>query len=96
MTNGRGKFTGDAQCSLAISVGQHFDPNRRPILRLIVGPPIDSTMLMLSIMRFPVLLLLLLLSIERATERPNILFIMTDDHAAHTMSCYGSKVNETL
>src|SRR3954463_8124496 len=31
----------------------------------------------------------------RAAERPNILFIMTDDHAAHAMSCYGSKVNET-
>ncbi len=30
-----------------------------------------------------------------AAERPNILFIMTDDHAAHAMSAYGSKVNET-
>src|SRR5258707_139253 len=30
-----------------------------------------------------------------AAERPNILFIMTDDHAAHAMSCYRSKVNET-
>src|SRR4051794_31423261 len=30
-----------------------------------------------------------------AAERPNILFIMTDDHAAHAMSCYGSKVNQT-
>ncbi|HVY71469.1 MAG TPA: sulfatase-like hydrolase/transferase, partial [Verrucomicrobiae bacterium] len=30
-----------------------------------------------------------------AERRPNILFIMTDDHAAHAMSCYGSKVNET-
>jgi arylsulfatase A-like enzyme len=29
------------------------------------------------------------------SERPNILFIMTDDHAAHAMSCYGSKVNQT-
>lgn len=27
--------------------------------------------------------------------RPNILFIMTDDHASHAMSCYGSKINET-
>src|SRR4051812_46058403 len=27
--------------------------------------------------------------------RPNILFIMTDDHAAHAMSCYGSVVNKT-
>ena len=27
--------------------------------------------------------------------RPNILFIMSDDHAAHAMSCYGSRVNET-
>ena len=26
---------------------------------------------------------------------PNILFIMTDDHAAHAMSCYGSRINQT-
>jgi len=30
-----------------------------------------------------------------STERPNILFIMTDDHASHAMSCYGSRINET-
>ena len=28
-------------------------------------------------------------------SQPNILFIMSDDHAAHAMSCYGSKINET-
>ena len=28
-------------------------------------------------------------------ERPNIVFIMSDDHAAHAMSCYGSRVNVT-
>jgi arylsulfatase A-like enzyme len=28
-------------------------------------------------------------------KRPNILFIMTDDHAAHAMSCYGSRINKT-
>jgi arylsulfatase A-like enzyme len=28
-------------------------------------------------------------------QRPNILFIFTDDHASHAMSCYGSKVNDT-
>ncbi|GIP26065.1 sulfatase [Paenibacillus sp. J23TS9] len=28
-------------------------------------------------------------------KRPNILFIMSDDHAAHAMSCYDSKINET-
>jgi Sulfatase len=27
--------------------------------------------------------------------RPNIVFIMTDDHAAHAISAYGSKVNKT-
>ena len=30
-----------------------------------------------------------------ATGRPNILFIMADDHAAHAMSCYGSYRNRT-
>jgi arylsulfatase A-like enzyme len=28
-------------------------------------------------------------------KRPNIIYIMTDDHAAHAMSCYGSKINTT-
>lgn len=28
-------------------------------------------------------------------KKPNILFIMTDDHASHAMSCYGSKINKT-
>ncbi len=28
-------------------------------------------------------------------QRPNILFIMSDDHAAHAISAYGSAVNET-
>ncbi|MBN8246874.1 MAG: sulfatase-like hydrolase/transferase, partial [Verrucomicrobia bacterium] len=31
----------------------------------------------------------------RAAGRPNILFIMTDDHAAHAIGAYGSQVNET-
>src|SRR5947209_15308407 len=28
-------------------------------------------------------------------ERPNILFIMADDHDAHAISAYGSKINQT-
>jgi arylsulfatase A-like enzyme len=30
-----------------------------------------------------------------AADRPNIIFIMTDDHAAHAISAYGSRVNRT-
>jgi arylsulfatase A-like enzyme len=30
-----------------------------------------------------------------ADKRPNIIFIMADDHAAHAISAYGSKVNKT-
>jgi arylsulfatase A-like enzyme len=30
-----------------------------------------------------------------ADPRPNILYIMSDDHAAHAISAYGSKVNQT-
>ena len=30
-----------------------------------------------------------------AADRPNILFIMSDDHGAHSMSCYGSRINTT-
>jgi arylsulfatase A-like enzyme len=32
---------------------------------------------------------------RRPDTRPNILFIMSDDHAAHALSCYGSRINET-
>ncbi len=28
-------------------------------------------------------------------DRPNILFIMSDDHAAHAISAYGSRINQT-
>jgi arylsulfatase A-like enzyme len=42
-------------------------------------------------------LMLLLAAIEAAAAaaRPNIVFIMTDDHAAHAISAYGSVVNQT-
>ena len=30
-----------------------------------------------------------------AKPRPNILFIMTDDHTTQAMSCYGSRINQT-
>jgi len=30
-----------------------------------------------------------------SATRPNILFIMSDDHASHAMSCYGSRINRT-
>ena len=29
------------------------------------------------------------------SNRPNIIFIMTDDHAAHAIGAYGSRVNKT-
>ena len=29
------------------------------------------------------------------SKQPNIIFIMSDDHASHAMSCYGSRINET-
>lgn len=32
---------------------------------------------------------------EAADPRPNLLFIFSDDHAQHAISCYGSKVNQT-
>ena len=33
--------------------------------------------------------------VRAADSRPNVLFIMTDDHAAHALSCYGSRLNRT-
>ncbi|MBN2137353.1 MAG: sulfatase [Sedimentisphaerales bacterium] len=32
---------------------------------------------------------------RKPAEKPNIVFIMTDDHASHAISCYGSKINTT-
>lgn len=34
-------------------------------------------------------------TVAHSADRPNILFIMTDDHASHALSCYGSKLNKT-
>jgi arylsulfatase A-like enzyme len=42
--------------------------------------------------------LLLLAAVQAQAEqakRPNIVFIMSDDHAAHALSCYGSTINRT-
>jgi arylsulfatase A-like enzyme len=35
------------------------------------------------------------LHVTQVARRPNIVFIMTDDHAAHAISAYGSRVNHT-
>ncbi len=32
---------------------------------------------------------------SQAGKRPNIIYIMSDDHASHALSCYGSKINKT-
>ena len=42
-----------------------------------------------------VLLSLLAACQERQPARPNILFIFSDDHAAHAISAYGSRINQT-
>src|SRR5262245_43656035 len=42
-----------------------------------------------------ILSLLLLASASHAAEKPNILFIFTDDHAARAIGAYGSKINKT-
>ncbi len=33
--------------------------------------------------------------VTSSTQRPNIIFIMADDHASHAISCYGSRINKT-
>jgi len=42
----------------------------------------------------PLLLLAIALPVH-AADRPNFLFILSDDHAAHALSCYGSVLNRT-
>ena len=32
---------------------------------------------------------------NRVHRQPNIIYIMSDDHATHAISCYGSKINKT-
>jgi arylsulfatase A-like enzyme len=34
-------------------------------------------------------------STAQTIRTPNIIFIMSDDHAAHSISAYGSKINKT-
>src|SRR5690349_11191280 len=34
-------------------------------------------------------------SAQQKAARPNIVFIMSDDHAAHAISAYGSRINKT-
>jgi N-acetylglucosamine-6-sulfatase len=41
---------------------------------------------------FSLTALLLLLNVGQAASKPNILFIMADDHAAHAISAYGSRL----
>ena len=40
-------------------------------------------------------LAILLAAPAAAQDRPNIVFVMSDDHAAHAISAYGSRVNRT-
>jgi arylsulfatase A-like enzyme len=44
---------------------------------------------------FIVLIALAEIASAQSPARPNILFIMSDDHAAHAISAYGSRVNRT-
>jgi arylsulfatase A-like enzyme len=50
-------------------------------------------------MKLPCLLVLVCCALATPTlaqqSRPNILFIFSDDHAAHAISAYGSKINKT-
>jgi N-acetylglucosamine-6-sulfatase len=34
--------------------------------------------------------------VRAAADRPNILFIMSDDHAAHAISAYGSVITQRM
>jgi len=38
---------------------------------------------------------MLALALATTVQRPNIIYIMSDDHAAHAISAYGSRVNRT-
>ena len=50
---------------------------------------------MIKLMLAVVALILFCGATAAAADRPNIVFIMTDDHAAHAIGAYGSRVNQT-
>jgi arylsulfatase A-like enzyme len=50
---------------------------------------------MRAVISFAVCLALLPAPQPSAADRPNIIFIMSDDHAAHAIGAYGSRVNQT-
>jgi hypothetical protein len=54
--------------------------NRRDFLGLMAAGPIASALPSLF---------------GASGERPNILYIMADDHASHAISAYGSRINQT-
>jgi arylsulfatase A-like enzyme len=60
--------------------------NRRDFMRLAAGGTAFAAMVSFS--NSPLLG-------KDCKGRPNILFIMSDDHAAQAISCYGSKINKT-
>ncbi len=37
----------------------------------------------------------MILAVTQPVQRPNIIFIMSDDHASHAISAYGSRINKT-
>ena len=45
--------------------------------------------------RFLSIALMVTLGLEATASKPNILFVFTDDHAAHAISAYGSEINTT-
>ena len=57
--------------------------------------PISRRALLLGLGFFLSLAPTLSTAVRAADSRPNILFIMSDDHGYQAMSCYGSKVNKT-
>ncbi len=63
------------------------------LLQRTLGPESES----MKYLRFflEALLVLGVSNVSRAASPPNILFIMSDDHAAHAISAYGSRVNLT-
>ncbi len=46
-------------------------------------------------MKHLVALVLLASVCHSAEKRPNVIFVFTDDHAAHAISAYGSRINQT-
>jgi arylsulfatase A-like enzyme len=59
--------------------------SRRQVVAFLAGAPIGAAAGRLTSLAYG----------TESRRRPNVIYIMADDHASHALSCYGSRINKT-